>query len=293
MKAFISKIIVFALLFICIDQMLGFVTNRLFLKAKSGDNYSTNYGIRSCKDDILIMGASELRHGIVSKKIADSMDMTCYNLGRDGLNIYFQYAVLNEILKRYKPKIIVVSINCLEESENAVNGLFPYSADYRDIKELIYEIKPMEKYRLFIKSYCYNSLLIKIIQGLVQNEPNTAGYKPLFAVSKNMRLSPEPYTIGISERTLTYFEKFMNLCKNAGCKVYVLETPKYQTIFNQEENKKIKELVNKYNANYISFRNDTTFINHPELYKDKTHLNDNGAQIFTSMVIQNMKAQKN
>ena len=293
MKMFITKILVFALLFFCIDQILGFTTNKLFLKVKSGDNYSTNYGIQSCKADILIMGASEVLHSLVSKKIADSLEMTCYNLGRDGLNIYFQYAVLNEILKRYKPKIIIISTNGLEESENAVNGLFPYCSTYNDMKELIYEIKPVEKYRLFIKSYCYNSLMIKIIQGLVQNEPNTNGYKPLFAVSKSMKLSPDPYTIGISERTLTYFEKYLNLCQNAGCKVYVLETPKYQTIFNLEENKKIKELINKYSVNYISFRNDTTFINHPELFKDKTHLNDSGAQIFTSMVIQNMTAQKN
>ena len=88
-------------------------------------------------------------------------------------------------------------------------------------------------------------------------------------------------------------DPFFSACRYAACKVYVLETPKYQTTFNEQENKRIKKLINKYSANYISFRNDTTFINHPELFKDNTHLNDSGAQIFTSMVIQNMAAQKN
>jgi hypothetical protein len=265
--------------------MSGLVMNTLFFSQKSGTSYTSNYGIESCQEDIIIMGASEVSHSFISNQIADSLGMTCYNLGMDGNNIYYQYAVLSELLSRYKPKIVITSTNVLEESDRTITSLFPYSYKYKNIREFIYEIKPVEKYKLFIKSYAYNSLIIKIIQGNILKEPKTNGYRPLFALSKNLQYSPIPYTIGISDRTLKYFEKYVNLCLNAGCKVFIVETPKYQNTYNKAENDKIMSLIRKYDVEHISFQNDTTFINHSELFKDRTHLNDQGARIFTTKII--------
>ena len=39
---------------------------------------------------------------------------------------------------------------------------------------------------------------------------------------------------------------------------------------------------------YKDYTNDINFINHPELFKDKGHLNNTGADIFTNLIIMDL-----
>ena len=39
----------------------------------------------------------------------------------------------------------------------------------------------------------------------------------------------------------------------------------------------------------LDFTGDTTYVNHPDLFFDATHLNDKGARLFTKKFINNLR----
>lgn len=292
MKTFFLKLAIFFLCFISLDQLNGFVFSKLYDNVKSGVSFTTNYALYKSNEDILIFGASEVTHGLISNQINDSLKMTCYNLGMDGQGIYYQYAVLNELLKRHKPKIVIISTFVLSDNERQTFApLYPYYYNFKSIKDLIDKNEPNEKYKLLIKSYAYNSILIDVLKGNLATESNTNGFVPLSTVNKNMQLSSIPWKISTSTKTWEYYEKFIQSCLRAKCKVYIIDTPRYIEKNDAEQNLEIRSMLEKYSVNYLNYATDTTFINHPELFKDVTHLNLAGAKILTNLVIKDIKQQ--
>ncbi len=290
MKKFIIKLVIFLICFFCLDQIIGFGFKKLHNQVKSGTVYITNYALKQSNDDILIFGASEVNHSINSLQISDSLGLKCYNLAMDGQGIYYHFTLLSELLNRHKPKLVIISTMGLHENKHVTLApLYPYYTKFQSVRKTIEDIEPTEKYKLFIKGYAYNSLLLNVIQGNILHEPNTNGYTPLYTVAKNMHLDSNPFKIGITERTLQYYEKFILSCLNADCKVYVLDAPRYFSSNDMNENQKIRELLDKYSIEYFNYAADTMFINHPELFKDKTHLNHTGATIFTNLIIEKIK----
>jgi hypothetical protein len=286
MKVFIFKLLVFLLCFFCLDQLFGLAFKKLFNQVKSGTIFQTNYALRECNEDLLIFGGSEVVNGLISNQIVGSLGMTCYNLGRYRQNIYYQYAILNELLKQYHPKIILISTFVLTEEEKPeIGALYPYYYDYQSIRDIIKLIEPDAKYKLWIRSYAYNSLLINVLQGNIREDPKTNGYWPLFEVAKDMQLILTPFKINYSDRTLIYFEKFINACIKTNSTVYVIDTPRYFVNNDIGEKRKIRDLLKEYSVDYFDFSTDTTFINHPELFRDNYHLNNQGALIFTKFII--------
>lgn len=286
LKIFIYKLLVFLLCFFCLDQLSGLAFKKLYNHVKSGAIFSTNYALRKSNEDLLIFGGSEVVNGLISNQISDSLEMTCYNLGRYGQNIYYQYAILKELLKRNHPKIILISTFVLYETEKPeIGALYPYYYDYQSIRGIINVIEPDAKYKLWIKSYAYNSLIINVLQGNIREESETNGYIPIFEADKNMQLISTPFKINFSDRTLIFFEKFINACIKANSQVYVIFTPRYFEKNDIGEKRKIRALLKEYSVEYFDFATDTTFLNHPELFRDNHHLNNQGAFVFTKLIV--------
>jgi len=293
MKKILFKISVFIILFFIVDFILGEILEPLYFKVKSGTIFNTVYGIRDTHDEILIFGASEVKHSFISKQIEDSLGLTCYNLGFDGNNIYYQYAMLSEILDRYTPHIVVVSTSITAEDESSIISLFPFHKRYRRIRETIFEIAPVEKFKTISNAYVYNSLILNIIQGLIYPEPETNGYRPLYNEKYNIESETRKYSIPSSPRTLDYFDKFLKLAVSSGCKVVVVGTPKcwYNSSNGQPSN--IKELISHNHVLYLDYENDTTFLYNNDIYYDGVHLNHKGAEVFTRRFISDLKNNVN
>lgn len=293
MWKFIKKFSILVLLIFISDFFIGKITQHFYFKVKSGDVYDVNYGIKSCDEDILILGASEVARSIVSNQLTDSLGLSCYNFGRDGNNIYNQYFLLENILNRYQPKLIIISTTVLEESDKTINNFLPYIGDNNFAKSIVKDIDLTEYYKSFCRSYCYNSSVIKIAQGnLSRVSNNLNGYKPLYErnnKSNHLDYPEKPYKMGLSERTLSYYRKFLNLCNSKGVKVVVLSTPKYAKNFDKVEEQQINNLIKDYNCTYLDFSKDSTIYTNSSIFKDVTHLNNDGAVFFTGILASQIK----
>lgn len=271
------------------DFIIGAVLHQFYFKVKSNTLFKTNYAIRECKEDVLLFGASETAHHLISNKIKDSLGLSCYNLGVDGLNIIYQYAVLQEVLKRYTPKIVVISATTVSEDKSTVKSLLPYCRDYPDIKNIVFENDLSQKNKLLLKSYPFNSLLLKIFQGMMTPESKTNGYLPLTGSNPGMLKGEKPFKLDTSQTVINYFTEAIKKAKHAGCRVYIFQAPRYQ-VNHVEDQFFIKEISEKYQVPFLNYLSDTAIVNHREYFKDGSHLNNTGAQLLTNKFIKDIKA---
>ena len=293
MKTFLLKLSSFIVLFFLIDLLLGQVFKPLSLNVKSGTFYNTLYGIQKSHEEILIIGASEVKHSFISNQIRDSLGFSCYNLGLDGNNIYYHYSIFREIIERYTPGIVVISTMIVAEDENTVSSLLPLSKTYRSIKDVIIELAPEERFKTFSNAYIYNSFILNIIQGYVASEPQTAGYIPLYNENTNLKLETRDFYVPFNSRTLSFLSKFLDLATTSGCKAVVVNTPKFFYNSSTEDLDKIVEIVSRYKALYLNYENDTTFLNHSDLFYDGVHLNHDGAELFTAIFTEDLRRNLN
>lgn len=292
MKKILLKGAILLLLIILTDLLIGQIFRGLYYKVRSGSVYNITYGLRDCLDEVLIMGDSEVKHGLISNMITDSLAMSCHNLGLDGNNIYFQYGVLKELLKRYTPEIIIISESIALEAESSVTSLFPYYKDFPEVRNTILEIAPGEKIKLLSKAYTYNSLILKIIPGIIRAEPDNGGYSPLISGQNRMNYDLVPDTVyfkGKSTiRSRSYFEKFIRLAVSSGCKVVILNAPRYSYVL-YNEGSTIDRIVEGEDVIYLEYENDTIFTGHPDYFYDEFHLNHKGAVMLTNQVIADIR----
>jgi hypothetical protein len=292
MKSFLIKLFVFVIAFLLIEYSIGFVIEKFYFKAKSGEIYKSNHGFNNCKEDILFFGASEISHHFISKIIEDSLNQTCYNLGQDGYGINYQLPLLQTIISYNKPKLIVISAHQLFNLKtDYISSLFPYYYNNEFVTKAIIDNSKFYKFKLYFKTFAFNSKILKSIKSFFTIDPEYNGYSPLFGGNKNLKLVRARNSAEISTTSMNQFRKFIENSKIERIKLIVLNPPRYEIPFNESNSYSIDSFCKSNNLSYFDFSKDTSFLNHPEIFKDAGHLNHIGALILTNKFIQKIKYQ--
>ena len=82
------------LLIVAMDLCLGGVSAWLYHRSKYGIFHRQQYILNESKDDIIILGSSRVSHHYIPSILTDSLGMSCYNAGSEGMCIYYHYAML-------------------------------------------------------------------------------------------------------------------------------------------------------------------------------------------------------
>src|SRR6187399_2535876 len=109
-KYLLLKLAFFLLIVFFSDLVVGKLFKYFYFKQSSGWEYRTKYSIEDTKADILIFGASRAQQQYNPVYFEERLNQTCYNVGRDGEPIFYFYAVLKGVLKRYTPKTIILDV---------------------------------------------------------------------------------------------------------------------------------------------------------------------------------------
>ena len=107
---FLLKILVFFFVFFILDFIIGSLLSYYYFKQDSGTLFNTTYAIEDTKADILIFGTSKANHSYNTETLTERLNLSAYNTGRDGSSIFYDYAILKAVLKRYSPKIIILDV---------------------------------------------------------------------------------------------------------------------------------------------------------------------------------------
>lgn len=300
-KVFLIKLVAFFALMFILDRSIGSILNYFYFEKKC-DVSSTNYAIEKTKDEMLIFGSSRAYRHYIPEIFENDFNLSCFNTGLDGQSLFYNYAVLKGVLKRYSPEIIILDLNHMsfkfsQKHYDRLSALLPYYKNHPEIRSIIELKSRYEKIKLLSSIYPYNSLIIPIVQSNANKNTKIKykGYKPIMATWDGS-VKTDVYADGysdkyeISKKTVGIYEAFIKDCINSKVKLYIVCSPRLVKSNKTDYTIALgKRIAKKNNIMFIDYSKESVFINNPKLFANPGHLNFKGAEIFSKMISADIK----
>ena len=295
-------IVSFVVLLVVADWAVGTWSEKMYYNSKYGVFHRQIYCLQESEDDIMVLGNSRAAHHYVPQMFEDSLGMTCYNAGSDGMCIYYHYAILASRIHRGSiPKMVIyeasssdaeVSNGATFSLDAALDRLAPHYGEIPAIDSLYLLNGWKEKVKLLSKTYRYNSKLVQTIKCNYIPWPEDRGYEALkgglkVIDGKAADVLESSSEIVIEERKLEYVQKLIDLCRANDIKLVMCHSPYYdKTASGGIE--RIKGIAYGNGIMFLDYGQAVQFQN-PEYFKDASHLNDTGAHKYTEEVLKIIK----
>lgn len=302
-KFFLLKLAAcFALLFI-LDRGIGKLLKNFYFKQQSGYDFLTTYSIEKTTADILIFGSSRAVNIFNTTIFSERMGLSCFNVGRYGEPIFYHYAVLQAVLKRYTPKIILLSFDAGNFSKNPeaydrITVLLPYYKNHPEIHSIVTLKGPFEKLKLFSNIYPYNSLVLPIISGNADFSKKkyitTNGFIPIEKTFEGpLQTFDYSKEKDLDSIKINVYKSFIKQCISQQVQLYIVCPPyMINPIGIDHSIAEAKEIAQQYNIKFLDYSRDTFFTNKPNLFADFRHLNVAGVELFSNSVIEKLQSIK-
>lgn len=295
----IACAIVLSSLFV-IDRGVGVVYNYALknLKNSTTDFGKENYSLNILTDiDILIIGSSRASHHFVPDVIHERIKEYCgcdtlsiYNAGIDGHFAAFNICCAHNILQRYVPKLLILELGPnlgVDKSDDRViwqlapfYDVAPCASEYIDSQNL--RTRLQTKVNLFR----FNSRILRIARAFMVGAKPNDGYEPLFGTMHSDRQEYSIETVTeLDEALIAQLVNLFSYANELDANIVVTSSPRFRSKIDYNH---LDSLCNQYDIPYINIYDTDTFNNHPELFKDWSHLNDDGARVYTSLFFEEL-----
>ena len=303
-RLFFLKLAAFLCIVFIADFIIGNSLKKFYFKQQSGYDYLTTYAIEKNKAEFLIFGSSRAVSIFNCDIFEDQTDFSCYNVGRDGEPIFYHYGILKAVLKRYTPKIIILSFDAGNFSKKAddydkLSVLLPYYETHPEIRPIVELKGPYEKLKLLSKIYSYNSLLLPIIAGNIafnqKKYYNSNGYIPIYKIFSGPLQTFDYTNEGeLDSVKVNTYKHFIQDCIKSNIQLYIV-CPPYMVnqIGIPPSITTAKKIAREYNIDFFDYSKDEFYTTKPQLFADYRHLNPQGVTIFSNAIIEkiNYKTQ--
>lgn len=302
--AFCFKAMLLLVILFGVDRLVGaaFVKMKDVGLAGNPENMwlKTPFTVEKVDADVVVIGSSKASHHYEPQMLEDSLGLTAYNCGQDGCFFLYQNCIINMILDRYTPKMILWDIqpgsfvgkDHSSEYQN-IRYLSPYYSANTWAKSYINSESPKMRYRMMSRMFAYNSKSLNYMFPLVTHSSATKnGYIPLategYFYPEMSKQAEEKGEINIAY--LDLLDKTMKRCREKGVELRMYISPEFSqksalTVAAEDEIGRVAM------CNDVSFTNahsDEHFMQDATLFKDAGHLNDKGARMFTANVVRDI-----
>jgi hypothetical protein len=293
---FSIKLIAFLILIFSLDYIIGNALRYFYFKQESGEEHRATYVMEQAHQELLVFGSSKASHHYQSEIIENKLDLTTYNAGRNGNPILYHLAIFKSVLKRYKPKQVILDINInefqeIEDSYEVLATLLPYYKIHSQVRPMVKLRSKFEQIKLCSQIYPFNSLIFTIAAGNTefnkQRREEINGYVPLKNTwKKSLEIEKKQINYVLDTVKVNALKTFIKECKTNNVKLILVFSPDFRKF--EETNNSVsiaKKIALENNISFYDFTNDKRFITKPEFFADYTHLNDTGSRYFTNILV--------
>lgn len=283
------------------DYCLGGANSWFYHSSKYGIFHRQQYVLNESKDDIIILGSSRASHHYVPSVLTDSLGMSCYNAGSEGMCVYYHYALLAAMIERgHCPKVVIYDVMNLDAKEHpgptftleaALDRLAPHYGEFACIDSLFERRGWKEKLKLMSLSYRYNSKLVQAIKCNFIPSPENNGYEAVKGqLKESMLFHHEAYDdCALDSLKLEYMQKMLLLAKQHHVKLFFVLSPYFvdnpSRAYDAAKDIAMSngvEIIDCYNESALMKRN---------LFRDFMHLNDEGAHVWSAFLAHILKTK--
>lgn len=288
-------------LIVFLDLTIGVGLGRLYRKTHTGESGGLINDALSRHPQILLLGSSRMRHHAMPTVLNRKLSLTAYNAGMDGQD--FLYAMmLFDLWQRSNPapKAIVLNIDSdsFEKTDDELQRADVFSFYYDDsplVRQILNERSRFERLKFLSRAYRANGKVFAIAKNLFNHQaPDFDGFEPLSG-----HLSPETVPVP-SESIPTVaqfwplkvecFKRLADYCTHHGTRLILVQSPRFREdpLAHDAWVKALSQFLASYPT--VEFVDLSTcahpdaFRNKPELFKDGSHLNAHGAEIFSTVL---------
>lgn len=298
MKRFLIRLAIIIVITLVADRAFSYVVKYFYDTTTTTDEYKINEVVYRMNDPVVFMGSSRAHHHYVPSIISDSLHTGVYNAGLWGMhNIYFQYALLSDILERYTPKTICLEIHPIDYLATPFSDLPTMGSLTPFINYSPGSDELLKKAGLYYKCelsalYRYNSQFANIIAGNITQRSFAAdkGFKKLNGIldTENGEIKPEEFPFGIDEQKVHYLQAFIDKCKEKKINLIFLYSPMYAVektnLFDFPES-----IAKKNGIRFLNHYNTDGITGHKDMYYDYGHLNEDGAKKYSAIIGHELK----
>lgn len=289
------SVLIVVVLVAIVDIAVGYVMDWILPRTgNKGDLCLTNLGVNVIETPIVIVGSSRASHHYDPRIFADSLGRATYNVGTDGCFFTHNCCVINSILERYSPELIIWEFEpsyLFEHSADDITSMYLYYNKRDYITKTLNEVLPRsEVVKLNSNIYRYNSKFIRVLTRYLQNNDTPdeySGYEPSAPKSLKEPLSlveeKSSSTSVIDSSKLYRFKETVENAKTKGCKIALVNSPRYAIDSNVYMTDTVTDLCHEQGVSFIDC--SQLYINHPEYFNDPSHLNAIGADFYTKHII--------
>ena len=298
---FVLKFLLFGITCFVVDRSLGGLYRYFFNRQTKGPEYQTRMAMEVTTDEVLVFGSSRAEWMINPRIIQDTLGMSCYNVGRMGKPIMYHYAILQSALKRYSPKMAILSLDGANFIENKMkyeelSSLFPYYRSHPEIRPMADLKEKNISIKLLSAMYPYNSLFFQILAGNTnlnndRYELAYKGFNPRKSFFSDFEKDLESTRDkAIDTLQVSLYRRFIADCKNYKIDLYMVCAPYQQDIRFDKSLQLAKSIAAENKIPFFDRSFDSAYVNHPDLFLDFRHLNARGADMLTTDIVKQIKA---
>lgn len=299
MKRKILFVIIIILIVAVADFTIGLVSGSLIKNAPDVGINQTNtaQALFKRKADVLVLGSSRANHSFDCGILQHRLGKSVYNAGRDGQNIVYDVIVLNAYLERYKPQMVVLDMNNSMMSDDwnvALSEMNCYYGLSKSVDSIIQARSSwVEKLKLQSNIYRYNNTWQWLLKAYTGKEVDLDGYRPMpVNEAGNMKADyQEDDNFKLDSANLAMLDALVNTCMEKNIKLVLTYSPTL-SVTHHGFIDWLSEYSLKHHLPFYNTMMDPDFLNHPELFYDYTHLNDNGAKLFSEKFCEWLKRRQ-
>lgn len=297
----IHKIALVALFAGLLDFGLGSFLRSQYFKAPVGKLYRVTYSLEKTNQDLLIFGSSRAYTHYVPDILEGAFGMTSYNVGRDAASILYSTAILRGVLKRYKPKIVILDIrhDDLEhkkQSYDMLSCLLPYYGTHPELRDILSQKSRFEKMKLLSRIYPFNSHLLTVLTArnteIAAGWADDRGFVPQHGTwtfpieTQDLSIRSE-----IDEVMVRHYVEFIQLAKRNDIRLYAVISPIYKRLIGRSKSLEImKKICGDNRTWFFDYSQSPRYLQNASLFKDVNHLNDSGAAVFSKELCERILA---
>lgn len=249
--------------------------------------------------DILVLGASRAGHHYNTQMMENELHKSVYNIGLDGTNTFVLSRVLRIFLANHKPDAVIVDLSYgmsfeLRESLSGKLKSFYLTEKYLDnFPSEISDFKFTEKFFKHINFYKYNSIFAYLLRDyfIPPNKKMIKGYQPLSGVDK-LLTEPDSLKMDVNVYDQELYDSVVDMvrvCQENNVKIVCVSSPRFYSNTNLVP-QDFREFMKEHKVPYLNYGNkEYKIFSKPEYFKDTSHLNSTGADIFTEMFIKDIQ----
>lgn len=307
------RIIVSIVVFFVISAMLLLLLSGLLqpkyyfaseLRSPETEMWENFYDVPENSLTTVFLGDSDVYCAVDAPRFNDLTGEYAFDMAVSSGSFMEGYYMLQEALRYHKPEVAVLDMNAVirDYSKNVLMSKRPYqNMKWSKVKWAAYTDpnRGLSKKDLLLRVFTvfdYHDRwkdLSDIDLNPQAYRTNVLGYTPCYDITGWLEHDQfhNEEELEYNEIASYYFDKIVTLCEENDIQLILIKTPKVE--WNISYSQLAQGLADKYSLTYIDYNTDENFerlgFDNDKDWRDKFHLNLNGAKKFTDILAEDLK----